>query len=395
MYGTSSLTVHGDYDVILIGRGLLEVRDEPEVVLIGTSECYATAYLATIGNALLPAITGIGSDFEYAIGSAELPSVFQNSGDGGFWVPTAITIGFGSLPKIGGSGVVVTIHGGDGSAELPAIIGIGGDFKYGSGSAMLPSITAFGMYGLPNDEADMIDYMVVGSLQETDRILTVIFVSDGNITDTMSLTRIQAVEFISQLEQSDLMTVLGTFTESFIENLTAISRNSQNIVSTDGNVKPDVNDAGMVWVVNTETGASSQYEQYGFNSFFIRPSDGKAYGICPSGIYRLTGDTDDGIEISALADFGRSDYGTPYKKKIPYIYLGVGSNGMLYLKVDADGDSYIYEMRNNSTAVKNHRVDIGKGLHGNYWNPVLMNKNGSNFDLNAVQFEPIISSRKI
>jgi len=392
MYGTSKLTVHGDYDVILIGESELTIVDDPVVILAGSGECYAVADVYATGNATLPPISGIGSDSEYSVGSSLLPAIIQTSGESGFWVPTPVTTGYATLPSIGGSAISITVHDSTGDATLPAITGLGGDFKYGVGSAVLPFFTSFGMYGLPNDEADIIDYMIIGTLQDTERILSVVFISEGTISDTYTLNRLQAVQFISTLEQSDSMTVLGTFTQSFIDTITASSRNSQNIVVA-GNVKPDLNDEGQVWVVNVDTGASSQYEQYGFNSFFNR-SDG-AYGICSSGIYRLSGSTDAGFPISALVDFGRSDFGTSLKKKNPYVYLGIGSNDEMYLKVDCDGVSHVYLMTNNTIAVKNHRVKVGKGKHGNYWSFTLMNKDGADFDLNAIQFEPIISSRSI
>lgn len=395
LLGTSSLVVHGDYEVIMIGESSLEVQPENEALLVGESEMWATANdELVIGEGYIQGVTGRGGEGNITHGYGLIPSVI-GSGEGGFHVPTPTVIAAGTLAKIGGSGVMTTVHVGTHDSSIPSVFSHGGEGNYGKGSGLLSPVQAFGVYGLPNDEAEMIDFMIAGGTITSTHVLTVVFVSEGTVTDTISLTRVQAVEFISQLEQSDIMTVLGTFTESFIETLTAVDRNSQNVITTDGNTEPDLDTEGMVWVVNTETGASSQYEQYGFNSFFNRPSDGKSYGICSSGIYRLNGDTDAGADISALADFGRSDYGTSHKKKIPYIYLGVGSNGVLYLKVDSDGESYIYEMRNSSTAVKNHRVDVGKGLHGNYWNPVLMNKDGADFDLNAIQFEPIVSSRRI
>lgn len=393
MLSISELRVYGGYQVVMASISEMTAALPSTVQMVGESECYAISSNVNIGDAEFPFITGIGSDEPYSVGNATFPFMFQNSGEGGFFVPTPITIGFATFPKLGGSGVAKTVHPGGGTATFPFMTGLGGDFQYGVGSANFPFLTSFGMYGLPNTEVEMIDFAYFGGAITSNIALTVVFVSEGVISDTMSLNRIQAVQFIEELTASDTMTVLGTFTQSFVSELIAVSAGVQTVISSDSIEKPSLDTEGMVWVVNADTGASSQYEQYGFNSFFTR--DGESFGVAEDGIYRLHGDDDVGLNISALADFGRSNFGTSFKKKCPYIYLGVGSDGMLYLKVDADGESYVYEMRNNSEAIENHRVDVGKGLEGNFWNFTLINKDGSDFDLATVQFEPLISSRRI
>jgi len=217
---------------------------------------------------------------------------------------------------------------------------------------------------------------------------TMIILSHGQIADTISMTRTQVMALLSKLETSTSISFIGSFS---MELLTELFTKTSLTMSIDG--QPDLDDSGQVWVVNLDTGASSQYEGFGFNSFFER--DGVSYGVASDGVYRLDSDTDQGHDIEALIDFGRSNYQIPQVKRCPYVYLGVGSEGKLYLKVDADEQTYIYEARSSSTAVKNNRVDIGKGLLGNYWRFVLLNNNGDDFDLDSIQFELLPQSREI
>jgi len=398
MQATSSLLIKTGEDVVLQCSSSLSVEAfEPAYCLMAaSSEAYAIGNGNGYGGGSgeLPAMVTIGGFDNPGSGQGYgyLPA-FESTGTGGQYVPTTTTIGYGSFPMITGSAVGVKVGVGSGDGDMPPIAAMGGDHVYGQARETLPAFESFGMYGISNYEAEMIDFMICGGSVSGRAVMSVVFISDGTLSDTMTLTRVQALQFISDMEASDSMSLIGTYTQSFIDTLTAQSHNSQNVITATGVTTPDLNSEGMVWVVNIDTGASSQYEDYGFNSFFNR--GGETYGVASDGIYRLDGDDDVGINIEALAEFGKSDFGASFKRKIPYVYLGIGSSGSMYLKVNSDGEEYVYEMRNNSETMENHRVDVGKGLEGNYWNFTLINKNGSDFDMDTIQFEPIISSRRI
>ena len=396
---TSGLDVYVDFDMVFQITSDLEVTAEHDgaATLATTSELYVVGNGPGYGyaSANLPALVSFGMEenLGFGRGVADLPALTQETSTGGFYVPSTIVIGWALLPAISNVAIGIRSRAGTGSTSLPALLGLGGDFQYGVGQASLPALKGFGMYGLGPLEANMVDYLLYGSTISTELIMSVVFISNGTISDTMSLTRIQAVEFLSQLVQSDTMTVLGTFSLEMLSTMTAESRRSESVIGIDGVGSLDLDDSGAVWVVNTETSASSQYEKYGFNSFFVR--GGVSYGVANDGIYKLTGDDDVGLDIESFINFGRSNFGTSFMKKTPYVYVGIGSNGTMYLKVDVDGSENIYEMRSSSESIKNHRVDPGKGLEGNYWNFILMNKEGANFVIDTVQFKPLISSRRI
>jgi hypothetical protein len=245
-------------------------------------------------------------------------------------------------------------------------------------------------------------YLTVASEQNVNGIHVVSFISSATInTEAPVLLVIKPVDFISYLTiENPSWTFILTRIVEMISYMNIGSLQSAVIGETSPSApsdppvfRPDLDTEGRVWVVNTDTGASSQYEQYGFNSFFKR--DGISYGIANDGIYKLDGDDDAGVDISALVNFGKSNFGITHKKKAPYIYVGIGSDGLMYLKCNVDGSEYVYTMRSSSTAVKNHRFDTGKGLEGTYWNLELMNKEGADFVIASVQFQPLISSRRI
>jgi hypothetical protein len=77
------------------------------------------------------------------------------------------------------------------------------------------------------------------------------------------------------------------------------------------------------------------------------------------------------------------------------VYLAVASDDVMILRVEADGEDYFYEARSSSNELSNHRVDLGRGLEGVNWSFSLLNKNGADFDLESLQFVPIVKKRRI
>lgn len=161
-----------------------------------------------------------------------------------------------------------------------------------------------------------------------------------------------------------------------------------------GYVKPAFDSTRRVWVVNMDSGATVQYDDYGFISFFER--DGDYYGVAEDGIYLLEGDDDAGFDIDALVSYGTSALGSKQRKGITNFYVGASSDGKLILKIQVDGGTeYLYEARSSSTHLDQHRFDIGKGLVGNYFTMHLLNQDGDDFDIESIHFDPIPLKRKI
>lgn len=147
------------------------------------------------------------------------------------------------------------------------------------------------------------------------------------------------------------------------------------------------------WVVNTQTRASSRYENYAFNSFAL--IDGRYYGCRSDGIYELDGDTDAGQPVQAMVSFGKQDFGTSVLKRVTNLYVGTSSGGKLFVKVLAEGEEYLYQARDGSEELQVQRFDLGRGLRANYLEFELYNTDGDDFELASVEFVAVPLSRRI
>jgi hypothetical protein len=152
-------------------------------------------------------------------------------------------------------------------------------------------------------------------------------------------------------------------------------------------------DGSQVWVVNWDTGASAQYENYAFNSF--GRLGGAYYGVMTDGVYVLEGDTDTGAPIRSSMNFGKRDFGTQGFKRMVSAYAGVSSTGDMYLKVTVGDTSYTYVARNTTSGLATQRFDIGKGIKANYVTFELFNGDGSDFELDNIEFTAVELSRRI
>jgi hypothetical protein len=136
-----------------------------------------------------------------------------------------------------------------------------------------------------------------------------------------------------------------------------------------------------------------QYSHYGFNSY--AQHEGQYFAAAEDGIYLLEGDDDAGQDIAALVDLATSRFTTPQRKYFPSVYLGVTSAGKMLLKAEVDGQTWVYEANNASTNMANQRIDLGHGLVGSHWRFTLLNQDGLDFELESVEFYPLISSRRV
>lgn len=361
-----------------------------EASIAGASGLIAFANVGGRGYGELPAFAGLGGDTDYGQAHGDLPYFVSGSTNGqSGYVPAAITRGYGNLPIIVGAARGVDIGIGTATASLPVFVGVAGDYSYGFGSGSLPMFVgaAYGGY-IPDDMLVLIS-PALGTMPLTQQIdLILLLNSDGRLTSTLSMTREQALELLSALQQSSSFSMLGAYSMSTLSALHGASLAAFNI-----NNRADLQDSGAVWVVNLDSNASVQYEQYGFNSFFQRGAD--YYGVANDGIYKLAGNTDDGEPIDALVEFAKSNFGVPQDKTMPNIYLAAASDGALVLKVVTGSNTLYYTARSNSIELDKHRVDLGRGLQGMYWQFSVMNQNGDDFSVAGMEFLPIASKRRI
>ncbi len=157
-------------------------------------------------------------------------------------------------------------------------------------------------------------------------------------------------------------------------------------------VVPLEGDGQAAWAINAETGASTRYEQYPFNSF--ARINGKYYGAREDGIHLLEGDTDNGVPVQAMVDFGKQSFGTQAAKRMISAWFGASSSGRLFLRGVAEGEEYVYAARDSSEELQEQRVDIGRGLRANWFTFQLYSADGDDFELASVEFTALPLSRR-
>lgn len=191
--------------------------------------------------------------------------------------------------------------------------------------------------------------------------------------------------------------------------LIAIVNESDDLLIDDNNVlqmifKPVVSetfsfDIGIIepnggfttWAVNTRTGATTEYQNYAFNSFGV---SGHHYlGASATGLYVLDGSDDAGTPTVATLRSGYQQFGGSRYSAFQAAYLGIRGDGNIYLKLDAGtGETYTYQvvLQNRQTT----KVRIGKGLRARYFAWELITT-GQDFDLDSIEFVPLVAQRRV
>jgi len=154
----------------------------------------------------------------------------------------------------------------------------------------------------------------------------------------------------------------------------------------------------VAWVMNTETKALTRYTQFPFNSFMR--VGGNVYGVSDVGLYRLGGDTDDGAPIAAQVRRGLNDLGTRVFKRTPSFYVGYSSTGELRIKAvvvgeDGEREAHVYALKARDAAnARVARAKLGRGLRSVYWDFVVENADGADFDVDVFELEAVLMKRR-
>lgn len=144
------------------------------------------------------------------------------------------------------------------------------------------------------------------------------------------------------------------------------------------------------WAVNTRTGAVTEYSNYVFNSF--SKLNNRYLAASSSGLYELTGSTDDGDDVIAQIKSGLIQFNATKFAGLAGAYLGVRGEGDMFLKmVTGSGLEFIYRVRTQD--MRTTKVNFGKGLRARYFSFELIST-GQDFDIDTVEFVPISGGPK-
>jgi hypothetical protein len=224
-------------------------------------------------------------------------------------------------------------------------------------------------------------------------------------SDSVTLTESVARTFYPTKSVSDSMTLADVLGQSLIFRLTA----AEELDISDTEVlkmifKPALaegfeisaayvapNGSITTWVVNTENAAVTEYSNYAFNSF--AQMGYKYLGASSSGLYELNGDTDSGTDIISVIKTGLSQIGGSRFTMFKAAYLGVRGGGDYVLRLET-GDGRYYDYNVIAQDMQTTKIRLGKGLRARYFSFQLTSA-GQDFDLDSVEFVPIMAQRRV
>lgn len=153
----------------------------------------------------------------------------------------------------------------------------------------------------------------------------------------------------------------------------------------------------VAYIMNAETGALSQYQNYPFNS--IANFNGKTYAAAEAGLYEITGDTDAGDDIQAWIRYGLTDFGSDALKRMRSAAIGITSDNQMVLKaLYVDGgkkrESWYLLKPQTADSFREGVVEIGQGLMSRYWGFEIHNIEGGDFTLDGIKLYPVVLTRR-
>lgn len=318
---------------------------------------------------------------DHPYGSARLTlSTFAVDGEAAPLVPPyaigGMTLGLMTVASSGLTGEV----GGANLAAQPLFV-LSADHAYGQASL---SLHPFGMYSSACEgetQATLGTGLAVDASGDSAIDLAVVMTSSGDVATVIAVT---------VLADAGMTTSASVATTAALEAILLASMSSDVTIS---GMAPSLTDSSTVWVVNLDSNGTSMYEEFPFNSY--GHLNGSYLGLTSSGLYDLSGSTDDGATIRASVNFGKTDMDNGALKRVPECFLGVSSTGVLCLKVTVGADSYIYTANRSNENLAVQRVEIGKGLRASYFEFELFNKDGCDFELDTIDFRYVETSRRI
>ena len=385
-----------DYEVLFSNSVELTIHESESITFSCEVGLYANSTSDYV-RANLPAMAGFAREAAGAYGAvyATMPAMTASI-EGGFYVPPAIQYVFGVMPAMTAFVSIGTESPISIDADMPAMQGRGFEGVYGEVSATLPMMQALAYEDPTPGELWVISKVFAMDGYHTPVQHIIFLNSTGQITSTFSGTAVRVMTILEQLQVSGTATLLGSYVLSAISTLVASAEFTQQVgtvVGEDTVYSPSFDDDGRVWVVNIDTGAAGQYDNFGFNSWLDDTGDGKCYGLADDGIYELAGTTDAGRTIDWQVDFGVSNCGIKARKKILNIYVGVSTGGTTYMKVNVDGTDHTYRVEACTRGPYDFRAKIPHDIQGHQWGFTLMSSDDT--DLIGVEFVPANLTRRI
>lgn len=151
------------------------------------------------------------------------------------------------------------------------------------------------------------------------------------------------------------------------------------------------------WVLNTDTLGATSYTQ--FPMLALTTHQGRTYGLTETGLYELTGETDDGEPIPAAIETGDLALALHNDVNIPRAYLYLWADGAMRLRTVSSKrgcrEEAWYDVVGRDGADEQARiVRLARGVRGTTWQFRLENVDGCDFDLRGAEVLPVVLNKR-
>lgn len=150
-------------------------------------------------------------------------------------------------------------------------------------------------------------------------------------------------------------------------------------------------DGAVSWAVNLRTGAVTEYQNFQFNSF--AQHNGGYIAADGTGLFEMTGSDDDGQDLIARIRGGFMQFGGTQLSRLKEAYIATRGEGSVILRI-ITGDDAEYVYRVDTRNMRNTKVHIGKGMRARYFAYELETV-GQDFDLDTIEFVPLVVQRRV
>jgi hypothetical protein len=201
---------------------------------------------------------------------------------------------------------------------------------------------------------------------------------------TTPLRTLEAQGYAGIIATSSFDLLLRTLEARGYPQLTGTAAFTLPLRYLDASVLAAVAQNYRAWVVNTRTGAMTEYGNFNFNSIVRFGERYLASG--PNGLFVLGGEDDYGTDISALIRTGLNDYGNSMLKRIPRIYVsGEFDDDVLFSTISTEDGKRTYRLVDNEvTGEQQRRVPVGRGPKSARWQLEVQNVDGGKMGISKI-----------
>jgi hypothetical protein len=279
---------------------------------------------------------------------------------------------------LGASGLTGEIGGATDATYAPMRT-VGSDYAYSYGSPSVPELLLNSGGGVLSSPASVstayLEFLSVGDYFNSMAAILVEFTSELDVSGDMSVTIALNASMESALNLSDDMT-LAQILEAVIND---------GLTLGDGQAPEAA--AYKQYVYNLLSGAASRFDGFDFKGF--SHFNGETYAYNTTGVHRVVNTPAD--PIAAMVDLGVSTFGVSSMKHVETAYIGLATDGEVFLKLVADGRDKTYRVVQRFPTMRAH---TGRGVVGREWGVQLQLLDATSADLDDIEFVLASSGRR-